>query len=554
MATTVTRVRRLVCLVAVGTLFASCGGDDEGGDDDGSSPSVTSQTGGTSGTSTPTTSGASAPASSEAPAASGGDITYAHISEPVGLDPVNAPVSSAIGGNAPLAIYDSLMRLTPDDDVVPYLAESLESDDAKVWTLTLRDGVMFSDGTPFDADAVVFNFERHMDPELTAASTARAYSSLLESVVAVDPLTVEITLSKPAANFPLGLAEALGYIGSPTAIEADPEGFSTNPVGAGPYMFKEWVRDDHMTLVPNPNYWGEQKPQLDSITYKPIPDSDTRYNALLSGEVQIAWFQTPQQIIRAEETDDLDETIHAGNGGTLLQISVAAPPYDDVRVRRAIAHAINFDALNATVFDGDAQPRTGPFSPDSPYYVEVDVPTYDPEEGRRLIEEYEAETGTQVTLEWLSTTNPSGAQGVRASEVFQQLMNDVGIDTTITQYDSAEWVSHLLDGTFQVLASTYPHFSDPAEMAVQLGCGSALNFKAYCNQEMQAALDAGAATTDRDARVAAYAEAQQILAEDLPQVWFASGRTGLVYSPDVEGVEMAIAGYLYPAGLHLEAG
>ncbi len=546
--------QRLIGCLAIGAFLASCGSDDDdgGGGTSGPAASVTTDGGGVTSSDAPGSSSgsSSAPSSSEAPAAQGGDVTYAFITEPVGLDPVNAAVSAAVGGNSALAIYDSLMRLTPEDDVVPYLAESLESDDAQTWTLKLRDGVMFTDGTPLDADAVVFNFERHMNPELTAASTARAYSSLLESVEAVDPLTVEITLTRPAANFPLGLAEALGYIGSPTAIEADPEGFSTNPVGAGPYMFKEWVRDDHLTLVPNPNYWGDTKPQLDSLTYKPIPDGDTRYNALLSGDVQIGWFQTAGHFSKAQETDDVAEDISVGNGGSVLQISVVTPPFDDVRVRRAVAHALNFDALNATVFAGAAEVRHGPFAPDSPYYVDLDLPEYDPEEGRRLIEEYEAETGTQVTLEWLSTTSPSGAQGVQASEVFQQLMNEVGIDTTITQYDPAEWFSHLLDGTFQVVASTYPHFSDPAEMAAHLGCQSPQNFKGYCSEEMQALLDAGAATTDRDARVAAYAEAQQILAQDLPQVWFASGPTGLILSPDLAGVDKAIAGYLYPASLH----
>lgn len=520
--------RWLAVLLVVVMLGAACDGDDDTAADAGSGDDTTT-----------TEAAGDSDSDSDSEPPSGGDIVYAFNVQTATLDPVGTDTSPPVGGNAALAIYDSLMRATDTDEIVPSLAESVETEDAQTWTITLPSGVTFTDGTPLDAEAVVFNFERHMDPEIGAASKAAQYASLVESVTAVDDLTVEVVLTRPAANFQVGLSETLGYIASPTAIEEQGEEYGQNPVGAGPFMLEEWVQDDHMTLVANPDYYREGEPELDSITYRPFTDAQTKYNAVVSGEVDIAYFQVPGFLQQAEETGEVDETIFAGNGGSELLVNIHEAPFDDIRVRRALAHALDFEALNETVFAGTSEPRDSYFAPDSPFYTELaDFPTYDVEAGSELIEEYESETGTEVTIEWLSTTNPAGAQGVQAAEVFQQLFGEIGVDVTLTQFDGAEWFQHLLEGNFDVMPSTYPHFADPAEMQAQLHTDGPRNFINYSNPEMDEVLVAGASTTDVEERAARYAEAQQILAEELPQIWFASGRVGLVYNPSIQGVDM----------------
>jgi ABC-type transport system substrate-binding protein len=546
----------LCVVLAIGA--AACGSDDDKtttdattlSDADSTTPGSDTAVDGTD----PATDGTEPPSDSTDPVA-GGDLTYGTILEPAGMDPTTVDFSPAVGGNPGLAVYDSLMRVTGEDEIVPYLALSLESDDAKTWTMKLRPGVEFTDGTPFDADAVVFNIERHLDPTKGAASKAATYAALIDTVKALDPETVEFVLKDQFAAFGYGLTQTLGYIGSPTAIQTDEAGFNTNPVGAGPFMMKEWLKDDHMTLVKNPDYWQDGLPYLDSITYKPITDSATRLNALTSGQVQLAYSQTIDDLKQAQDTGNLNVDIDAtGNGGSALQINVSKAPMDDIRIRQAIAHALDFDALNQTVFGGASERRTGPFSPDSSWYLDQpDFPSYDPEKAKALVDEYEAETGTQATIVWQSTTSQAGAQGVQASEVFQQLLGDVGIDVTIEQYDGAEWFQNLLDGNFDVDASTYPHFSDPSEIAKMLSSTSPLNFKHYSNPAMDAALAKGGTSTDPDERKAAYQEAQRILSEDLPMIWFASGSVGIMSTKEVGGIDKTRDATLYPATLTLSS-
>ena len=161
------------------------------------------------------------------------------------LDPAQLSTAFTSGGDRATAIYGSLMKYDEDGGVVAAMAESLESPDLTVWTLQLRDGVKFTDGTAYDAEAVLFNLERHRADDST--SPAKALLNGVKSMEIVDPLTIEFTLAQPSGSFPSLLTNntTLGYIVSPTAFEADPEGFGAKPVGAGPFAIQEWVRDSH---------------------------------------------------------------------------------------------------------------------------------------------------------------------------------------------------------------------------------------------------------------------------------------------------------------------
>jgi peptide/nickel transport system substrate-binding protein len=223
-------------------------------------------------------------------------LTVLITSETRGMDPAAVTGSSGLGGEPPrmYAVYDALM-LTDNKtgEVKPVLAESLTSSDRIVWTLKLRPNVKFSDGTPYDAEAIKFNWERHNDPALN--STARPLIQSMKSIEVVDPLTVRVTLNAENGQFPRNIASNLAWSVSPTAAKAKGASYGRTPadiVGAGPFIVKEWTRDSKMVLAKNPNYWRTGQPYLDELEFRVLSDETQRYNSITTGEADVAWINT----------------------------------------------------------------------------------------------------------------------------------------------------------------------------------------------------------------------------------------------------------------------
>ena len=366
-------VGRGIALIAVLAL-ASCGGDDD--DDatatpDGTGAATTSEAPATTEAGGPATTGATdggaattdAPATTdgEATPAQGGEITVGTIFDAFGLEP-----TTFLGGVNDLFIghglYDPLVIRTVQGEVEPWLAESIESDDRQTYTITLHEGVMFTDGTPLDAEAVKVNIERHMDP--ANKSRALGQASNIESITVVDPQTLTITLKFPWSAFPEVLAGALGFIASPTAIAGG--NLNTAPVGSGPFVLEERVPGDHTTLVRNDDYWRDGEPYLDRITFRVILDNDVREESVANGEIQVAQSIRADTLAEANETDGLSATMTAGNGNTIHTNTTRAPT-DDVRVRQALAYALDYEALNDVIFDGAAEVTHSFIVEDSPF-------------------------------------------------------------------------------------------------------------------------------------------------------------------------------------------
>ena len=239
--------------------------------------------------------------STEAGTSGGGEVTIVQFAEPTGLDPIRMPGYASGDGPIAFSLYDTLMRWDDESGrVVPQLAQSLATDDHTTWTLTLRQGVTFTDGTPLDAAAVMFNLQRMKDTP-TALSIGQA--SLIEAMEVVSADVLELTLVSPLPHFDVNFTKGLGYIASPAAIEQHGDDYGNNPVGAGPFMVGEWTRGDHLTLVRNPNYWNAPLPKLDSITFRAIPDNAQRVNVLKTGEAQITY---------ATDATSVDELVDGG--------------------------------------------------------------------------------------------------------------------------------------------------------------------------------------------------------------------------------------------------
>lgn len=523
--------------MALGLVLTGCGGSGGGGD-----PVATDEE---------TPGGATGSEEEDAAGTpqSGGTLVYGTFSEIEGLDPVMNGGGGATGGVQGLAVFDALTRVTPDGEVEPFLAESLESDDGQHWTLRLREGIEFTDGTPLDAEAVVFNVERHQDPELNSKHSALVQP--ITSMTAVDDLTVEFELAFPWAAFPKVLSEEVGQIGSPTAIEELGDDFNLQPVGAGPFVVDEWSVDDQLVMSANPDYWQEDRPYLDELVFRPLSDFQTRFASVRSGDVDITYdIGYPAELEEAESDPNLEVRTVVGNGGEGLMFNTDVAPFDDVRIRRAVAHAIDYDALNQVRFGGRMAAEHGLFRPDSPWHSGVEYPGTDREQAGALVQEYLAENGggDRLTVEFGMI-----ADRKQYAELVQQLLQPIGIDVEIVFMDIAEYVPNVFGGDYEFTGWALTDFSDP-DLGLYSGyhSDSPRNASNFDDPEMDAALDTGRSSLDPDARGEAYAEVDRIMAEQVPYVFTNPSVANLIHATEVRGLEPSRDLRFTTAGLWVE--
>jgi ABC-type transport system substrate-binding protein len=357
--------RAAALAISLAVVLAACGSDDEPAADEtvpttaastDSTVTTTADTDGSDDTTATTEAGAPADTASDTtePAeeasncdatVAGTSITAGMLTEPTGLDPVNDSNAGTTGGTHMAAIYDALMRWDPETgEYQTHMAESLESDaDYTVWTLGLRDGVNFSDGTPLNADAVVTSIGRYADSPFGGF----AYN-LLDSVVATDDLTVTFTLTGPWSGFPFLLASSFGYVTNQAAVDAGGDGFSLNPVGAGagPYVIDRFSPGEGVYLKANPDYWGGPV-CVESLSFVRIPGGPATYEAYTAGQLQLAFLREPIAI--AQATADGESMLGwQKNAGTVLMmnngVGDSSPATLDVRLRRAIDLAVDPEA------------------------------------------------------------------------------------------------------------------------------------------------------------------------------------------------------------------
>lgn len=471
----------------------------------------------------------------------GGIFKYASVGVQTGYDPIKRGIM-----DGPMsAIYDTLMRYDQTGLVVPYVAESLKSEDAKVWTMKLREGVKFHDGNTLDAESVVFNIKRHQDP--ANASSSSSYVSSIETVEAKDTLTVVFTLKEPVASFPSTMTTAAGAIASPKAVESAGEDFGrTSAVGAGPFTFGEWKPDQELKLMRNPSYWQPGLPYLDEYHELPMSDTETRFAAFQSGAVDSAWFQEPTQINWAQSNPDLANLYapKGGVGGTGLVFQLQSPPFDDVRMRKAVAMAVNTEALNQALFQGSMPKMQGPFVEGSFWYNgESEWPQFDQAAAKALVEEYKADNGGEAAFTLGCHNAPSRRRYV---ELVQGMLTEVGMNVTLETTDVAEYVDRVFAKDFQV--GCFPKNAPDPDLIYypSFTCDGPItsNFFGYCDEEADAALTLGRQSIDVEVRKGAYADFEKRVAADLPMIWHWGDTFSIITRPNVNGFE---ANPSYPA-------
>lgn len=523
-------LRRIAALTFVGVFATACGGNKPGTTAPETSPSpgsaVSVET-----TSPPVLTNAPTTTNAEVVPQSGGSLTVAIDADADGYNPTSSAWASA-GHNVARTIFDPLATYDASGKLVPYLAESITPNaDATVWTVTARPDVTFHDGTPFDAAAMQANFEANRTSPQFGSQLA-----LLVSMTVIDELTLELTMSQPWSTFPNVLAgdigSQVGYMAAPSML-ADPEGART-PIGTGPFVFQEWVPDDRLIVVRNDDYWQEPA-YLDQVTFRPIPDSTTRKAAFDAGDVDLYYTGSSSEIIEYQAApDDWTTTIGAPGEPDLVMFNTQKAPLDDVRVRRALVMAADmtrlFDFLDAT---GVKQVTTGPYASSSYWFADSDYPAYDPAGAKQLIDEYVAETGTPVQFEFGGNQSPFI---VSVQELYQSMWAEIGATANIVSRAQSENISTVISGDFQVVMWGGIGGGDPDSDYNDFHSDTGQNFSGFNTPEMDAALEAGRALADPEARKAQYAIVQQILGENVPFLWAGSNQYGVITRPNVVGI------------------
>jgi peptide/nickel transport system substrate-binding protein len=530
------RIRRKPVLVILGLCFgaavslAACGGDD---------PGAAPEEGG---------GGVDLDVVTEVdgPPQLGGTLRVGLNAETDGWNPVtNRWASSAyiVAG----AIFDRLAAYDVEGRPRPYLAERLEPNaDFTEWTIGLRPGVEFHDGSPLDAEAVKINIEAHKASLLTATALLP-----VETVEVVDPLTVRVAMNQPWATFDHTLTAQTGVIAAPSML-ADPDG-ARNPVGTGPFAFEAWVPDSTLTTTANDRYWREGMPYLDGVEFRVLSDPSSRASGLRSDAVDLIETNDPASIISlSEEAGDGRFQVFTGDPAdtsvSMVALNMAVPPFDDPLARRIVATGTDRQSSSEIGYLGLFPPAEGPFDRSSPYFAETDFPEFDLEEARRLNEEYTAEYGEGLSY---SVHIPSTPEIRAITEASQERFRSIGVEMTIETMDQATLIADALNGNYE--ATGFILFGDPtldryysfiAAPTVRPVGQLSLNFVRNTDPVLTAALDQSRQAPDEATRTEAYRVVQEQLAEELPYVYLVRQRYVIVTQPDVHG----LADWAFPDG------
>jgi peptide/nickel transport system substrate-binding protein len=455
------------------------------------------------------------------------------------------------GVNVAYAIYDPLMHRTEDGALEPYLAESLESNpELTEWTLTLRPDVQFHDGTPLDGEALKTIFDDYL--KAPGANTAASLAEVT-SLDVVDDLTVVYRLSQPNAAFPELLISPPGWPFSPTAAAAAGEDAGANPVGTGPFRFVSWQRDSNLVVEKNEDYWQPGLPHLDKITFRPTPDEDTRLASLQSGDIDVMQSLRQSTVIRARDLEGVDNYEHLGSNSGGGTVNTSKPPFDDVRVRQALAHALDQEALIEVLGGAGVTPPTTQFySEDSPYYSErvaESYPAYDPEKAQELMDDYVNDpdrsdgqpVGTPLTFTYSCPPDPSLNE---VAQLVQSLYGAIGAEVELEQVEQATWIQKMLARDYDTGCTRVGADRDPYLVFDAAFTDGPLNMTAFQSPEIDAQLDILRTTTDLEARKAAVEEIGLIVNENVPNTFAGGTLTVMAAREAVKNID----GWVFPDG------
>jgi ABC-type transport system substrate-binding protein len=471
----------------------------------------------------------------------GGSLVFGVDAEEQGFNPTSARFDN-VGVMYARTVFDPLTIITADGGWAPYLAESVTPNaDYTAWTITVRPNVVFHDGTPCDGAALLTNFKA----QIASLLVGIVLNPVVASVTQTGPNSVTLNLKSPWVPFPLYLAGGIGgqpaYMCAPAMLAAK-NGGTANPIGTGPFVFKEWVPNSHFTATANPHYWRPGLPYLDEITFKPIIDEEARAEAIRSGTIDMMITGVPQTITQFRGNkkyayiDDSGHLVGEPNMNCVL-LNLATAPFNNATVRRAAAMAIN-RAQYAKVIDVNVNPvSNGLFTPGSSYYSPTAYPSYNPTEAKKLLKQVATSTGKPVSFTLGSTNDPSTE---RAQQYLQQALNDVGFKVSDNIVEQDDLINDALAGTFQALLWSQFGAVDPDlnyifwSSTTILSSSLAVNMTRNVDPQIETALQLGRTSTNPAVRAKAYQTVNKRMAIDIPYLWTDRAVEAVISDPKVQ--------------------
>ncbi|WP_341246238.1 ABC transporter substrate-binding protein [Nereida ignava] len=427
------------------------------------------------------------------------NVTIAIQLEPPNLDPTGA-AAQAIDSVMYSNVFEGLTRFMSDGAVVPGLAKSWDiSADGLSYTFNLQTDVIFHDGTTMDAEDVKFSLDR-----ARAEDSTNAQKGLFANIAAVDVIdaaTVKVTLSQPTGNFLFNMAWGDAVIVAPESAETN----ATAPVGTGAYRFVDWVQGDRLELTRNADYWGDA-PAIQNATFRFISDPTAAFAAVMAEDVDaFAGFPAPENIPQFEADPRFQVLKGNTEGETILSTNNKMPPFDNKLVRKAVAHAIDRQAIIDGAMFGLGTPIGTHFAPHNPNYVDLTGNSqYDPELSKKLLAEAGFADGFTTTLKL-----PPPSYARRGGEIIAAQLREVGIDAQISNLEWAQWLEEVFRGKdfgLSIVSHTEP-------MDIGIYANPDYYFQ-YDNPAFQALMDDLNKATDPGERAALMAQAQTIISED----------------------------------------
>jgi len=567
------RRRLLVIPVLAAMIAASCGG----GDDDNASQSAEVTQEQSTATEAPT---AEATASSEeavattAPAeessssagpvvetlppetvpepVKGGTLRYGLEADVNGLNPTTSALSSP-GLMMSNAVFDTLTATTADNQVVPFLAQSVEpaTDDFKSWTLTLRPDILFQDGTPLNADAIIVNFEAQRNDPLVGLAV-RPFFPEQNAIQKIDDLTVQFNLLDSNAYFPATISGQLGMVSSPTwlaAAKADPT-LNQNPVGTGPFKFDSRSQDSVTRFVRNDDWWNGDV-YLDAVEFYPVPDSATRVDLMLGNELEALQTTDPESIVQLQD-EGIPNVYDDSAAEQFAMLNTAAAPFDDIRARQALAWATPRQNYLDLIALGVIRGANERFIPEDPYAnPNVVQQIDDPDQAIALATDYCNERGTEtnpitgqptctdgkinIELQW---SGPSVLQ-TRRAEILDEGWS-AAFNVTFDELLEDEHIQQTALGQYNVNLWRQFEAEDPSADNVWLLCrtigGISLNWPRYCDEQRDALLLQAQATTDQNERIQLYQQVEQMINDAYTYIFFTHTAWMNAFTDNVHGV------------------
>ena len=468
------------------------------------------------------------------------DVVGAMLVDFTTMDPMDT--SDTLSGGIQRLIMDGFFGFDDEMEIIPMLAESYEAnDDATEYTLHLRQGISFSDGTPFDAEAAKANLDRWGDENLGLKRTT-LLCNVIDSTEIIDDYTVKVHLQEPFGAFIATLAHPACVLMSPQVIAQGNDACAENPVGTGQYTFVEWVAGDHATVELNKDWWGydpeicggealaESDAGFKSITFRPVAENATRVAMLQAGDADFIWPVPTESMATLAADTNVYVGAEEGIVVRYLFMNNQKAPFNDVRVRQAMNYAINKDAYVAVVKNGLASPATSIMGPATQHYKANDPYEYNPEKAKELLAEAGYPDGFETTLICSSTTT-----NLKQAEFLQQQLAQVGITMNINSLESAvvnDTVENVSgpgsEAEVELYIIGWSSSTGDADWAIRplLAIESeppmSYNICYYENEEFDNLLYEALATADESVRAEKYAEAQDIVWEDCPLVCLAN--------------------------------